>query len=58
MVASRGPEPIKVGRLRREGPTSTVPGEGRVTEDMEARKAAQGRSAAEYTKPQTEKMGG
>jgi hypothetical protein len=56
-VASRGAEKISTGRLSPVKPVSTVPGNGGVEEDASAR-AASDRSAAEYTRPQTERFGG
>lgn len=55
--ASRGPEKVTVTRTRRQGTVSTVPGDGGVKEDAMARKTYD-RSAAAYTKPQSEHFGG
>lgn len=59
-VASRGSENIAVTSTKREGPTSTVPGDGGVKNDMGVRNApgVGERSAAHYTEPASRKMGG
>lgn len=59
-VASRGRESVMVENMKREGPTSTVPGEGGVKNDAGVRGAPGSgeRSAAHFTEPATRKMGG
>lgn len=50
---------VKTTRTRPSPPTSTVPGEGRVSEDEMSRNAPRAdRSAAQFTKPQSEHFGG
>lgn len=55
---ARGKESVKVSGLRRQGSVSTVPGDGGVKNDEPAREAGEGNSAAEFTKPAQQKMGG